>query len=418
MMRARIPGQCVIAAAVAACAVSAVPAYAEKTETVLYSFCHSSGCPDGQYPDSPMVHDAAGNLYGTTLYGGNSNNAGTIYELQKVENGWAFHSLYNFCSQSNCTDGNWPVGGLIVDSFGNLYGTTGLGGNADDGVVYELQTNGTFKVLYSFCAQSECTDGSNPFAGLAYQGQQSGQLYDGVSTLYGTTAGGGPMNWGVVYTIAPGEAEFLMYSFGADNNTNDGQSPAAPLITDGAGNLYGTTSGGGSTGDGTIFSIGTSGSETLLFAFCSQEPEDCGSHPGAGALLMKPDGTLLGATAETGDLAKGVIYSLAVGTYSTLANFCPRPNRPCKAGAEPNSGLIEGASGNLYGTAAGGGWSEKGTAFELAGSKLKAIYTFCALPNCTDGAYPDSRLLMNKRALFGTTEEGGAFNGGTIFELY
>src|SRR5947209_14230709 len=93
-----------------------VPAASVGHEKVLYSFCQTSGCPDGQDPYSPMVQDAHGNLFGTAAAGGNSSNAGTIYELQKVKRNWVFHSLYTFCSQTNCTDGNAPSGGLIVDT--------------------------------------------------------------------------------------------------------------------------------------------------------------------------------------------------------------------------------------------------------------------------------------------------------------
>jgi uncharacterized repeat protein (TIGR03803 family) len=248
--------------AIAASIVVALPASA-RIEKVLYSFCQTTGCPDGQDPYSPMVQDAHGNLFGTTLAGGNASNAGTIYELQKVKRSWVFHSLYSFCSQTNCTDGSTPYGGLIVDVSGNLYGTTLLGGNANDGAVYELQKNGTFKVLYSFCALSSCADGAQPYAGLTYQGQQTGAFYDGSSPLYGTTSSGGVSNLqsGVVYTITPGGVESVLYAFGEGfNNFNDGVKPLAPLTMDSDDNLYGTTNNGGSTNSGTIFGVSPSGS--------------------------------------------------------------------------------------------------------------------------------------------------------------
>jgi uncharacterized repeat protein (TIGR03803 family) len=337
-----------------------------------------------------------------------------------VKKSWKLRTLYKFCSQTNCTDGDAPAGALVIDSSGNLYGTTDDGGNENGGVVYELQKGGAYKVLYSFCALSQCADGSHPFAGLAYQGQQSGETYDGVSTLYGTAARGGPMNWGVVYTIAPGEAESVLYGFGADDNADDGDGPTTPLILDSAGNLYGTTPGGGSTGGGTIFGITPQGSETLSFAFCSQEPQDCGADPGIGGLLMTPDGTLFGTTqeSEVGGTLRGVLYSFANGTYSTLANFCA--HRKCKQGVGPEAALVQGPSGNLYGSASqgGGGTDNSGAVFEFTGSRLRAIYKFCAKPKCADGSNPYSRLLITSHgAMLGTTSQGGAFNEGTIFEL-
>jgi uncharacterized repeat protein (TIGR03803 family) len=366
-----------------------------------------------------MVQDAQGNLFGTTILGGNTHNAGTIYELQKAGKNWLFHSLYSFCSQTNCTDGNSPEGGLIVDTSGDLYGTTGIGGDANHGVVYELRKNGKLKVLYSFCAQAQCADGASPVGGLTYQGQQTGQIYDGTPTLYGTTEIGGPADWGLVYTIAPGTSESVLYALGADNNPYDGQEPLDPLIMDSEGNLYGTTNLGGSTNAGTIFTINPSGMETMSFAFCSQGGQDCGGEPGYGALLMTPNGALVGTTRAGGYYADGVIYSFAGGHYTTLAAFC-NASHPCRSGGGAECALIEDSSGNLYGVAPLGGKSgpEPGAVFEFSGLKLKPIYTFCARANCTDGQHPYSKLIMNSRGhLFGTTIDGGAYNAGTIFEL-
>ena len=133
---------------------------------------------------------------------------------------------------------------------------------------------------------------------------------------------------------------------------------------------------------------------------------------------MNPEGTLFGTSPGGGKFNEGFVYSFAAGTYSTLASFCNR--RTCLTGGYSQSALIEDASGNLYGVAPLGGrnGTDKGTVFELTGSSLKALYSFCALANCTDGAGPYSKLLMNSRgALFGTTTLGGAFNGGAIFKL-
>lgn len=396
--------------------MSALPAGAARTETVLYSFCQASGCPDGQFPYAPMVQDTKGNFYGTTLGGSNANNAGTIYELEHVKKSWVFHSLYSFCAKTNCTDGSSPAG-LILDTSGNLYGTATLGGKAGQGVVFELRKNGKFKVLYSFCTKLQCADGALPQAGLTYQGQQNGQLYDGISTLYGTAEEKGPYDRGVVYSITPDGSESSLYGFGADNNANDGNGPGNTPIMDSEGNLYGTTGAGGSENGGTIFSINSSGMETMSFSFCSQGA-DCGFYPGQGALLMTPDGALVGTTPNGGMYDSGVIYSFAAGTYQTLASFCGKTY--CKSGGDARGGLIEDSSGNLYGVAPLGGNDVEGagSVFEFTGSRLRVLYTFCAQANCADGKAPYPKLIMNSRGrLFGTTAEGGAYNGGTIFEL-
>jgi|SRR5579862_170101 len=419
-MRTRITtwSSAAFAAAAAVCAV-ARPAYpaalpAARKEVVLYSFCQTSGCPDGQFPYGPMVQDARGNFYGTTVAGGNKNNAGTIYEFERVKKAWVFHSLYSFCTRTNCTDGSSPEGGLIVDTSGNLYGTAVLGGNANQGVVFELRKHGKFKILYSFCAKKNCTDGALPDSGLAYQGQRNGQLYDGKSTLYGTAEEKGPHSRGVAYAIAPDGSESTLYGFGAD--ADDGADPMDPLIMDGAGNLYGTTSSGGSENGGTIFGINPSGVETMSFSFCSQGA-NCGFYPGQGGLLMTPDGALVGTTPNGGTYVSGVVFSFSTGTYQTLASFCN--GSLCPSGGDARGALIEDSSGNLYGVAPLGGNTEGGgTVFEFTGSRLKALYSFCALANCADGKAPYAKLIMNSRGdLFGTTTAGGAYNGGAIFEL-
>ena len=205
----------------------------------------------------------------------------------------------------------------------------------------------------------------------------------------------------------------MLYAFGANNNASDGQAPLALVIVDSEGNLYGTTNVGGSSNEGTIFTINPAGNESVLFSFCPGQQE-CGCNPGTGALLMRADGSLVGTTLGCGEYDEGLAYSYSSGTYTALAPFC---SHTCKSGARPEGGLVEDTSGNLYGVAPQGE-SGQGTVFELTGSKLDARYTFCAQTDCVDGANPYSKLIMNsRRALFGTTAQGGAFNGGTIFEL-
>lgn len=160
-------------------------------ETVLYSFCSSSSCPDGSIPYAGVIRDSQGNLYGTTYYGG-AHGVGVVYKLDPSGHETV---LYNFCSLANCADGLETATGVIRDSKGNLYGTTFYGGAHGDGVVYRVDASGHETVLYSFCSLANCADGSNPYAGL---------IGDGEDRLYGTaTSGGEDGLYGVVFELKP-----------------------------------------------------------------------------------------------------------------------------------------------------------------------------------------------------------------------
>ena len=219
------------------------------TETVLYSFCAQSGCTDGAKPWAGLILDAAGNLYGTTQTGGNNVEPGTVFGggvVFKLAPDGTETVLYNFCAQSGCADGVHPYAGLVMDAAGNLYGTTYQGGSKGNGVVFKLAPNGTETVLHTFCEQSGCTDGALPRAGLAT---------DAAGNLYGTTSAGGAAGWGVVFKLAPDGTETVLYNFCSQSSCTDGSGPWAGLILDAAGNLYGTTQTGGNNGAGVLFIV-------------------------------------------------------------------------------------------------------------------------------------------------------------------
>jgi uncharacterized repeat protein (TIGR03803 family) len=309
---------------------------AADQETVLYSFCAQARCTDGYYPVAGLIMDKAGNLYGTTEHGGAWNGdygSGTVFELTPPAAGktaWTHKVLYSFCAQVNCADGSYPAAGLIMDKAGNLYGTTFQGGaHYGFGTVFELtppaagKTAWTQKVLYSFCAQTNCTDGSYPAAGL---------IMDKAGNLYGTTEVGG-VHWdfhvsrgGTVFELTPPAAaktawtQKVLYSFCAQAGCTDGREPEAGLIMDTAGNLYGTTYFGGST-----------------------------NHSGRRA----------GVVFELTPNAAKTAWTETV-TYS----FCFKPNY-CADGSRPFAGLIMDALGNLYGTTQYGGLHGQGAVFEL-----------------------------------------------------
>jgi uncharacterized repeat protein (TIGR03803 family) len=215
-------------------------------ETVLYSFCaRGPSCVDGLGPNGGLIMDAAGQLYGTTFNGGVYDNAGTVFALtpNAAETKWTETVLHSFCAETDCIDGSSPSGGLILDKAGQLYGTTGYGGANNSagcsgsgcGTVFELTPNAakrkwTVTVLYSFCARGreQCADGAGPNGDL---------IMDKAGNLYGTTPGGGAnchgsdeYGCGVVFELTPNAAktnwtETVLYSFCNKTNCTDGSYP-------------------------------------------------------------------------------------------------------------------------------------------------------------------------------------------------
>ena len=233
-----------------------------------------------------MIFDKEGNAYGTTSYGGNYNQ-GTVFELtsegtEKV--------LYSFGSQPG--DGDSPFAGLVFDKQGNLYGTTALGGTYGYGVVFELTSEGTEKVLYSFGSQPG--DGHYPNAGL---------VLDKKGNLYGTTPYGGTFGYGMVFELTSVGTKNL-YSFGSQSG--EGHYPNAGLVLDNNGNIYGTNTYGGANGFGAVFELTSGGVEKILYSF--QGPPD-GYYPTAG-LVFDKSGNLYGTTELGGVFGDGTVFKL------------------------------------------------------------------------------------------------------------
>jgi uncharacterized repeat protein (TIGR03803 family) len=245
------------------------------TESVLYSF---RGISDGSNPSSTLIMDSEGNLYGTTPSGGSSgaNGHGTVF---RVTSSGAQSVLYSF---SGDADGGTPLSGVIMDSAGNLYGTTYVGGTFGNGTVFRITHAGSESVIYSFTGGA---DGGGPWSGL---------IIDGAGKLYGTTVRGGvnadhASNRGTVFSVTPSGAESVLYSFGVPP---DGYQSYAGVVRDSSGNLFGTTNYGGADSIGTAFEIAPSGTESSNYSFSGTLD---GQQP-TGSLLMDSAGNLYGTT--------------------------------------------------------------------------------------------------------------------------
>jgi uncharacterized repeat protein (TIGR03803 family) len=390
------------------------PLFAASTENVLYSFCTLSNCLNGEGPSAGLIFDASGNLYGTTSEGG-AYGEGGVFQLVLASGTWNETVLYSFCKLANCTDGEYPTAGLIFDAAGNLYGTTSEGGAYGNGTVFQLALiGGTWNetVLYSFCSTSSCSDGAIPKAGL---------IFDTAGNLYGTTYQGGIVgcSCGTVFQLERANGLWkrrTLHSF----NAKDGYHPTAGLVFDTFGNLYGTTFGGGATGYGTVFELTptTNGhwKENVLHNFQSNGKD--GFLPNAG-LIFDAVGNLYGTTVGGGTHGYGTVFELAL----TDGRWKERPlhsfNENGSDGYYPDAGLILDSASSFYGTTFAGGPNGFGTVFQLALTsgrwKEKQVWSF---GKSTDGKYPYAGLILDAAGnLYGTTTEGGAYSGGTVFEV-
>jgi len=334
---------------------------AALTFTTLYTF---TGLKDGAFPSAGLVQDSAGNLYGTTLIGGGSTGCGTggCGTVFKVSPTGVETLLHIFTGGA---DGANPKASLIRDASGNLYGTAFAGGSGSCpggcGVVFKLSPQGTETVLYAFTGGA---DGGNPKAGL---------IQDAAGNFYGTTflrGGPKPCAWygygcGTVFELSPAGLETVLYSF---KGAADGGNSEAGLIRDAAGNLYGTALNGGHSGYGAVFELSPTGTETVLYSFSNGTN---GGNPNAG-LIQDAAGNLYGTSfygLSTGICTGGcgtVFEVSSTGKETVLHSFAGGAD-----GANPSGSLIQDAAGNFYGTASRGGslatWPYgSGVVFKLA----------------------------------------------------
>jgi len=310
-------------------------------ETVLHNFAGA----DGSGPATTLVRDAAGNFYGTTSAGGDPNcygpsgnpGCGTVF---KVSKSGGFSVLHTFTGGPS--DGALPGGGgpLVLDASGNLYGVTWYGGTYEGGVIFKISSSGQMTILYNFGLTTN--DASAPNAGLLLVGNY----------LYGTSEAGGAYGYGTVFRVSTSGSETVLHSFGK-TGSGDGSQPVASLASDSAGNLYGTTAGGGTYNEGMVFELSNRGSESILYSFTG------GSD-----------------------------------------------------GREPYAALTLDSAGNIYGSTVAGGTGTKclagcGVVFKLSQSGSKWSETVLHNFHGSDGALPEPILLLERGYLYGTTVSGG-----------
>ena len=287
-------------------------------ESVLYNFCSRTYCGDGTEPEASLIFDQAGNLYGTTHGGGALDQGTVFKLTPNADGSWRESVLYSFCSRTNCSDGRFPEASLIFDQAGNLYGTTFAGGDQElclaggCGVVFKLTPNSkggwNERVLHRFCSRANCGDGGVPVGSL---------IFDQAGNLYGTTAEGGALNQGTVFKLTPNAdgnwRESVLYNFCSRTNCGDGAVPVGSLIFDLAGNLCGATFAGGDQelcfagGCGVVFKLTPNSkggwNERVLHTFTDRP----GASPHAG-LIFDPAGNLYGTS--SGNTTLGSVFEI------------------------------------------------------------------------------------------------------------
>jgi uncharacterized repeat protein (TIGR03803 family) len=360
-----------------------------QTLKALYSF---TGAADGGDPFPAVIQDAAGNLYGTTDYAG-AAFAGVVFKVSKTGKETV---LYNFCSLTGCTDGQYPYAPLVRDAAGNLYGTTQYGGASNIGVVFKLTPGGKETVLHSFTGGS---DGVYPYAGL---------YRDAAGNLYGTTENGGTANLGVVFKISKTGKETVLHSF--TGGPNDGSYPSsAGFYMDAKGNLYSVASQGGTSGEGVLYKLGPKGKLTVLHSFTAGTTDGCYPY---GTPAVDANGNMYGGTGGCGTSNMGVVWKVSKnGTETILHNFSGASD-----GQSPLAGVILDADGNIYGSTNTGGASGFGTAFEIhKNGKFTLLHDFTG---GTDGKYLYGGLILDPEGrVYGTTINGGTGGYGTVWRI-
>jgi uncharacterized repeat protein (TIGR03803 family) len=386
-----------------------------QTYTTLFSFDQTNGWSPAGIPTQGID----GNFYGTTMFGGAEGSFdGTAFKITPAGKQTVLH---NFCSVANCADGDDPFWGLTLATDGNFYGTASAGGANSGGTLFKMSSAGKLAVLYNFCGSSDgnCTDGGTPEGGVI-------QGIDG--NFYGTarSGGNGPLCFsngycGAIFKVTRTGTESVLYNFCSQPNCTDGVEPIAPLVQGTDGNFYGSTSSAAGNENPTIFKITPAGKLTTLYTFTGTGLQQVS---GVSGLIQATDGNFYGTTARGGTNGNGLAFKITPGgTLTTLYNFCSVGG--CLDGADPLGGVIQGSDGNLYGTTSEGGANANGTnggilfRMTLSGA-ITTLYTFCSKSNCADGDFPPAPPVQGTDGNFYGFAQGGIGNEplyGVVYKL-
>lgn len=387
-----------IALAVLATLTIAAHTAQAQTEQVLWNF---QGTPDGENPYGGVAFNN-GNIFGTT-YNGGLYGFGSVYELTPTGTGTYNESvIYSFCESSpSCPDGQNPVfGDVIFDSKGNLYGTTYLGGSNGDGVVFELTppttgTTWTETVLWNF---ANTPDAANPVNGL---------IWDSEGNFYGTAYNGGAGGYGAVFELSPNGSGGWTEQVAASINGLYGG-----LSIDSSGNIYGTEA-------ASVVKLEPNGSggfnPVTIYSFNSADATTEGEEPN-GTPIVDSSGNVYGTTTKGGTHSDGAVYKLTYNstksTYTEKLLYSFGSN-----GTVPYAGVVADPSGNLYGTTTSGGKNEAGIVYELVYNSKNGTYAEKNLQTFIgeNGAVPYAGLVYNGGYVYGTTYAGGSDGEGTVF---
>jgi len=410
-----------ILALVTAGMILAAPPLQAQTFTVVHNFTGA----DGANPYPGLMIDRGGKLYGTTVRGGAGScniqglsGCGTVFRVQPTGHGWFLNTLYSF----HGTDGISPYSRVIFGPDGSLYGTTEQGGGVGSGTVFKLRPPASAcktalcswseTLLYSFTGGQ---DGGSPYSEV---------LFDQTGNLYGTTYAGGDHHGGTVYELTPsnGWAETVIYNFG---DSQDGEGPYGGMVFDASGNLYATASAGGYTGCnfgsysgcGTVIQLKPSGSgwtETALYRF---QNGSSGNTPEAN-LIIDGAGNLYGTTLGGGQHGGGTAFVLTPSNGNWEFNVVyPFTTNATDSG--PFGPVTMDSAGNLYGTISGGGLYGYGAVFKLTPSNGGWTYTVLySFTGADDGKNPSGTVVLDPQGnLYGTTLYGGASQFGLVWEI-
>ena len=354
---------------------------ADPTYTVLHDF--AGGPNDGGGSGANVTLDDAGNIYGTTDFGG-ANGQGTVFKLAPDGTQTLLHSFSG-------SDGAAPDGAVLLMPNGDLYGTAGGGGSTGSGVLFKITAKGKFKVLHDFDGN---TDGSFLRGNL---------IRDELGNVYGTALFGGTTGDGTVYKYGADGTFTVLHTF----NDTDGLYPEHGVVSDRAGNLYGVTAFGGANGEGTVYRLSSKGKLKTLYSFTGQE--DGGFL--YGGLALDKDRNIYGTTVGGGANAAGTVFKLTKdGTLTTLYNFTGGTD----GGGPEGDTLLVGKT--LYGTASSGGdpTCQCGAVYQVNSSgQEKVVHAFTG----GDGGGYSAGVVENDHVFYGTTASGGATSNGVVFSV-